>query len=224
MLRVEFHCHTVCSADSLVSPRSLVEACKRKNIDRVIVTDHNQIQGALEARELDPQRVIVGEEIRTTQGELLAAYVKERIPRGLHPAVAIRQLREQGALISVSHPFDPRRGWKLEDLLEIFPLVDAIEIYNSRCSSEQPNQEAEAFARQHHLLGTAGSDAHSILELGRSTLRLPEFSNAAELKTALRAAVPETKLSGQWVHFLSSYARLKKAMVPRRQAAPGEDC
>src|SRR5574341_256822 len=135
MLRVEFHCHTIYSRDSLTRPEGLLAACRRKGIDRVVITDHNTIAGALLCQQIDPQRFIVGEEILTQAGELLAAYVQEEVPPGLEPKEAIRRLRDQGAFISVSHPFDTmRKGhWSLELLLEIAPLVDAIETFNARC-------------------------------------------------------------------------------------------
>ena len=83
--KVEFHCHTIFSKDSLTRPAALVEACRRRGIDRVIVTDHNSIAGARAAQAIDPERVIVGEEIMTTRGEMLAAFVTEEIPAGLTP-------------------------------------------------------------------------------------------------------------------------------------------
>lgn len=220
MVRVEFHCHTIYSKDSLTRPEALVEACRRKGIDRVIVTDHNSIRGALVAREIDPQRVILGEEIMTTRGELLVAFVKEQIPAGLPPLEAISRLREQGAFISVSHPFDSRRrgAWDLPDLLEIVPYVDAIETFNARCMGDGPNEQAQQFAAVRNLAGTAGSDAHATLELGRATLLLPEFTDAAGLAQALRAAQPQVRRSGAWVHFYSLFAkwskRLKLVPVP----------
>ena len=131
MLRVEFHCHTRLSKDSLLSPEGLLAACRRKQIDRVVITDHNTIAGALIAKQLDPTRVIIGEEILTQDGELLAAYVTEEVPRGLPAAETIARLREQGAFISVSHPFDVMRSghWEADNLLRILPLVDAIETF-----------------------------------------------------------------------------------------------
>jgi len=109
-LRVEFHCHTIYSKDSLVPPKKLVEAARRKGLDRLIVTDHNNIGGALEAKRLDPELVIVGEEILTPRGEFLAAFVSQEIPAGLEPLEVLRRLREQGAFISVSHPFARQNG------------------------------------------------------------------------------------------------------------------
>jgi predicted metal-dependent phosphoesterase TrpH len=211
-LRVEFHCHTLYSKDSLTRIRDLLDTCQRKRIDRIVVTDHNEIQGALRAQELDPERVIVGEEIMTQKGEILAAYVTERIPRGLPPLEVIARLRDQKAFISVSHPFDRQRSgaWNLPDLLEISPYVDAIEVYNSRCLSELPNQQAQAFAREHQLLGTVGSDAHTLKEIGQATMLLSGFDDPISLKAALAQSEVQTHLSGFWVHFYSSYARLSK--------------
>ncbi|MBI3739924.1 MAG: PHP domain-containing protein, partial [Chloroflexi bacterium] len=178
MLRVEFHCHTIFSKDSLTPPQKLVDVSRRKGIDRVIVTDHNTIAGARAAQSLDPERVIVGEEIMTTRGEILAAFLTEEIPALLTPQETIRRLRAQNAFISVSHPFDAWRsgGWKEEDLLEIIPLVDAIEVYNSRCMLPSFNRRAAEFARKHHLAGTVGSDAHAAFELGQSLVLLDPFT------------------------------------------------
>ncbi len=219
-LRVEFHCHTMYSKDSLVQPRRLVQACRRKGIDRVVVTDHNEIRGALHARELAPDLVIVGEEIMTTRGELLAAYVKERIPKGLEPRQAIDLLRQQGAFISVSHPFDSRRSgaWDLRDLKEITPLVDAIEVFNSRCLEPGPNRKAQEYAAEYRLGGTAGSDAHILSELGTASLITPFFDDPASLRRALFSARIEGRLSPGWVHGLSFYARMWKAFFGRTAA------
>lgn len=209
-LRVEFHCHTIYSKDSLLPPRKLVEAARRLGLERVIVTDHNSIGGALEARQIDPERVIVGEEILTTRGELLAAFVQEEIPAGLEPLEAIRRLRAQGAFISVSHPFDPLRGWKREHLLEILPHVDALEVFNARCLEMRPNDEARDFARAHGLPGTVGSDAHTLRELGRATLTLPPFWDAESLRHALKEAAARTRLSSPLVHLSSRWAVFAK--------------
>lgn len=212
MLRVEFHCHTIASKDSLTRPRDLVEMCRRKGIDRVVVTDHNTIAGARAAQKLDPERVIAGEEILTTRGEVLAAFVTEEIPAGLTPQETIRRLKEQGAFISVSHPFDRLRegGWREEDLLEILPLVDAIEVYNSRCMLPQFNREAKRFAEKHNLPGTVGSDAHAAFELGRSLLKLEQFEGPEGMRKVIRNANFETRWSPPWFHLSSRYATIRK--------------
>jgi predicted metal-dependent phosphoesterase TrpH len=222
MVRAEFHCHSIYSKDSAVAPERLVETCRKKGIDKVVITDHNQVKGAQIAQAIDPHRVIVGEEIMTTRGEILAAYVTERVPAELDPIQTIELLRSQGAFISVSHPFDHRRkgAWALEDLIQIAPLVDAIETFNSRCLDDQPNVQALKFAQEKGLPGTAGSDAHIPWELGRGNLLMPEFDDPASLKSALREARLVGKLSPWWVHFLSYYAKAsKKAKANGAQAS-----
>lgn len=215
LFRVEYHCHTIFSKDSLTRPEALLKACRDKGIDRVVVTDHNTIQGGLKARELDPERVIVGEEIMTQKGELLAAFVEEEVPPGLAPEEAIRRLRAQGAFISVSHPFDHHRSghWQPEDLQAIAPLVDAIEVFNARVYTAEHNRRAEAFARAHGLPGTAGSDAHAAFEVGRATMVMPHFTDAHTFKEALNHARIDGKISAPWVHLTSRYAVLIKKLV-----------
>ena len=214
MLHTEFHCHTSASKDSLTSPQKLVDTCRRKGIGRVIVTDHNTIAGARAAQKLDPGLVILGEEILTTKGEILAAYVTEEIPPFLSPQETIRRLKDQGAFISVSHPFDRLRkgGWGEDDLLEIIPYVDAIEVYNSRCMNPKFNREAKAFAEKHNILGTVGSDAHAAFELGRSLLLLDRFDSPDEMRKVIRRGIPKVRWSPPWVHFTSRYASIYKKL------------
>jgi predicted metal-dependent phosphoesterase TrpH len=217
-IRIEFHCHTSHSGDGLIDPRKLMELCQRKGIDRIIVTDHNTISGARAAYELDQQHIIIGEEIMTTGGELLAAFVKEEIPSGLSPIDTIHLLREQEAFISVSHPFDPyRKGhWEEAELMEISPLVDAIEVFNARCIRQVYNDLALEFARKQGLLGTVGSDAHAPFEIGRATLLLPDFKDSEGLIDALASARQDVQLSGAWVHFFSRYAKWKKQLIKNK--------
>jgi predicted metal-dependent phosphoesterase TrpH len=214
-MNVEFHCHTIYSKDSLTRPRDLVETCRRKGIDRVIVTDHNTIAGAQAAHALDPERVIVGEEIMTTRGEILATFLSKEIPRGLTPKETIRRLKDQDAFISVSHPFDRWRNgaWQEEDLLEILPEVDAIEVYNSRCMLPRFNREARQFAEKHHLAGTVGSDAHATFELGQSLMVLEPFEGPNGLRQVIREGRQKVRWSPPWFHFSSRYAVIYKKVT-----------
>jgi len=211
-LKTEFHCHTIFSKDSLTKPADLVRVARRKGLDRVIVTDHNSIGGALAARAIDPELIIVGEEIMTTRGEILASFMTAEIPAGLTPQDTIRRLREQGAFISVSHPFDAQRSghWDEPDLLEILPLVDAIEVFNSRCMRPDYNVKAAEFARDHDMPGTVGSDAHAAFELGRAHLELPAFESGDGLRSVIRGCRAVTRLSSPWVHLTSRWATLLK--------------
>jgi predicted metal-dependent phosphoesterase TrpH len=178
----------------------------------VVITDHNTTSGALAARNADPTRVIVGEEIMTTHGEILAAFVSSEVPPGLSPLETIERLRDQGAFISVAHPFDRSRkgSWQLSELLQIIDRVDAIEVFNSRCMQPASNRMAADFALQHGLAGTVGSDAHTCVELGRSTLLLPPFEDAPGLRSVLRMGEPRTRWSPPWIHLTSRYAKFYK--------------
>ena len=218
MISVDFHCHTTYSGDSLIELPDLLRVCDRKGIQKLVITDHNTISGALKAMELAPDRFIIGEEILTQQGELLAIFLKEEIPAGLSPQATIDLLHAQGAFISVSHPFDALRHghWRQADLVNILPGIDAIEMYNSRCLLPRYNLNAIYFAQQHHLLGTVGSDAHSLQEVGASTLTLPDFDDAASLKHSLAFAEPHTHMSAPWVHFSSRYANWRKRSIKSR--------
>lgn len=214
-VKAEFHCHTIYSKDSLVLIRAVISTCQRKNIQRLVITDHNNIQGAITAHELDPVRFIIGEEIMTQQGELLAIFVKEHVPAGLPAVKAIELLRSQDAFISVSHPFDTLRPghWDKSDLHNIAPIIDAIEVFNSRCLNPHFNTLAGEFAQRHKLLGTVGSDAHSTGEIGTATLTLPEFNDRSSLRLALSMAQPNVRLSSPFVHFHSRFAKYRKRLA-----------
>ncbi len=136
LITAEFHCHTVYSHDSSNRVPQLLAEARRRGLGRLAITDHNTLEGALKAKELDPELVIVGEEILTSKGELLAYYLSEAIPKGLSPMQTIERLKAQGAFIAIPHVFDLRRhGWRMQDLLEILPYVDALEVFNARCLS-----------------------------------------------------------------------------------------
>ncbi len=210
----ELHCHTYHSKDCLMMPERLLETARTKGIQKLAITDHSQVEGALEAYAIDPELVIVGEEVYTSQGELLAYYVSEWIPPGLEPMEAIQRLKDQGAVISVAHPLDPFRGgaWQEAALREILPYVDALEIFNARTVGKDANERARDLAKEAGLPGTAGSDAHHYSEVGTAGLRLPAFHDAESMKLALSEGEVVGKLSSPLVHFFSRYATFRKRL------------
>jgi predicted metal-dependent phosphoesterase TrpH len=210
--QIEMHCHTAWSKDSLNTLDPIVAVARRRGIDRVLITDHNTAEGALEWASRVPDLFIPGEEIMTTQGEILAWYVRETVPRGLTPQETIRRLRDQGAVIGVAHPFDRLRkgAWGEDQLLAIVDLVDSIEIFNARCYYMEDNRRAAAFARQHDKPGTAGSDAHIPWEYGRAMLRVTPFGDAAGLLESIRGGEVVGRMSPWWVHGFSTAAKYAK--------------
>lgn len=210
-MKVDFHCHTHYSPDSTARVNSLLKTAHRIGLDRLVITDHNRLDGALEAAKLEPDYVIVGEEVRTTMGEFLAFFVKEPVPAHLDPFKTLELLRAQDAFISVSHPMDYIRcGWPIEVLKELVPHIDAIEGANARVFKASTNAEAMAFATEHDLPVTAGSDAHDPYELGSMGMELPEFTDAASLRRVIRQAQIIGAVSPAWVHLFSLEAKIEK--------------
>lgn len=213
-IKVDFHCHSIYSSDGWGSPQQLIDEARHKGIHRLAITDHNTIKGALIAKKMDPDLIIVGEEIRTNGGEVLALFVQEEIPSGLPYLEVIKRLKDQEAFISIPHPFDPHRsGWTQEDLVALVSLVDAIEVFNARCIVSDYNHSADKFACKNHLAGTAGSDAHHPVEIGQAFVELPAFSNAKELKRAINNGHIVGKRSPVWYHLFSVYANVFKRHI-----------
>ena len=211
-INVELHCHTNQSSDSLMTIAQLFKACEKQQIHKVAITDHNSIKAAQTAVREYPHMFIIGEEIMTKQGEILAYFMREEIPGGYNAKEILPELHAQGVFISVSHPFDRyRKGhWLEANLLQILDQIDAIETFNSRCLLNQDNRKASSFAKQHHLLETIGSDAHTPREVGKSYLRMPDFQDAESFKIALQDAKSYPRLSAPWFHLFSLYAKWKK--------------
>jgi predicted metal-dependent phosphoesterase TrpH len=214
---VELHAHTIYSKDCLTRLEKLRALCQIRGIDKLAITDHNTAKAALEMARLYPMWVIPGEEIMTTQGEILGWYIQDEVPAGLSPAETISRLRSQGAVIGVPHPFDRyRRGaWRLEDLLGIVDHIDALEVFNARCIHNEDNDKAVSFAGERGTLMTCGSDAHIPAEYGRSVMKMAPFANTAEgFKAALMTATRQEVLSSRYVHLGSTYAKWIKRVFP----------
>jgi hypothetical protein len=211
LIRAEFHCHTVYSHDSLVELRALLKACDERGIDKIAITDHGSMQGALKAHEIAPNRVIVAEEIATPEGEILGYFMTEEIPQGLPAVEVVQRLLGQGSFISLAHPFDPHRSqWTEKTLEQILPYIDGLEVFNARCRREEYNQAAYEFATVHGKALMAGSDAHALSELGRANLTMPWFDDVESLRVAAREATISGELSGLYVHMVSTFARVAK--------------
>jgi predicted metal-dependent phosphoesterase TrpH len=188
---LDLHCHTRASFDSLASPASVVRAAAERGLTHLAITDHDRIDGALEARDAAPAalHVIVGQEIRTANGDLIAAFIDQAVPPGLSPEEAIAAVREQGGMVGLPHPFDRFRGSLLRrpTVASLASLVDWVEIHNARLIGNG-NELAAVFARSEGLPGVAVSDAHSTLEVGVAyTVAEGDPSTPEGLRRALRS-------------------------------------
>lgn len=209
-MRCELHVHTTASPDSLLTPEALLEVCRRRGLERVAVTDHNTLTAALYLKERDPQRIIVGEEVRTDRGELIAYFLTEPLPVGRSPEETIAAVRAQGGVVGAPHPLDRFRHEALgqDALLPLLGTLDFLEGFNARCLCAADNDAAQALARAHDLPIAAGSDAHCAWELGRAVMDLPPFDNPTSFLKSLREGRKEGRLSPWWVHLLSTYAKV----------------
>ena len=155
----------------------LVDRCVRRGVNCLAVTDHNTIQGALAVQQIAPFKVIIGEEIKTNQGEIIGLFLKDEIPRGLSPQETIARIKEQGGLVDVPHPYDRFRGSRLKEqaLQEVAGQIDIMEAFNARTTLLRDSDRAEAFGRTHgHALG-AGSDSHTPIEVGGIGIEMEDF-------------------------------------------------
>ena len=216
-LRADFHSHSHYSRDSVISPRVFIDTCLRRGIDCIAVTDHNEIEGAFVieklARERAPGklRVVVGEEVKTSEGEIIGLFLKELVPRGLSPEETVRAIHAQGGLAVIPHPYDIfRRSVITPAAIErVKEQVDAIEGFNCRNILARHDERARALARSVAKPMTLGTDAHSPWELGGAYLEIDDFETPQELLAALAAARRSGHRSLPMVHWISTYAKLR---------------
>jgi predicted metal-dependent phosphoesterase TrpH len=210
-IRADLHNHTHFSPDSIMSPQDLLRRAKEAGIDCVAVTDHNTVRGGLSARELATNViVIVGEEVRSSDGELLGLFLSQDIPAGLPAEETIARIKDQGGIVGVPHPFDPfRSGLSQVEMSRLASKIDFVEALNSRVMLGVHNKRAMEFARQHDLPVSAASDAHSPRELGRSYVEMAPFTDPSEFLQSLRSGVLVGSLSNPFIHLISRYATMR---------------
>lgn len=172
----------------------MARAAAQRGLTHLAITDHDRIDGALRARKAAPDelRVIVGQEVRTTAGDLIALYIERPVPPGMAPDEAAREVRAQGGAVGLAHPFDRfragagRRGWE-DELERVTPLLDFVEAWNARLFIGDGNARAAQYARERGLPGTASSDAHTLMEVGLAyTILNGPMDTADEFRAALR--------------------------------------
>ncbi|HWT24557.1 MAG TPA: PHP domain-containing protein [Solirubrobacteraceae bacterium] len=193
LIDVDLHMHTDHSHDCATSVEALLAAARDQGLGAIAVTDHNEISGALAARDAAAAygvKVIVGEEVKTAhQGEVIGLFLEERIPRGLTLQQTIAEIRRQGGLVYVPHPFDRMHAVPdYEHLLEVVEDVDAIEVFNPRIAIPAYNEEAVRFAAKYRIVGGAGSDSHVAQGLGSVRIRMRDFDGPEDFLASLADA------------------------------------
>ncbi len=221
---VDLHMHTDHSSDCATPVEVLLATAKERGLGAIAVTDHNVISGAFEAQaKASGIKVIVGEEVKTAdQGEVIGLFLRELIPRGLTLQETIAEIKRQGGVVYVPHPFDRMHAVPdYEHLMAVLDDVDAIEVFNPRVAIQEFNEEAARFAAKYRIPAGAGSDAHVAQGLGSVRIRMPDFDGPAEFMEALREAdivrTPASLLYVQALKFLQTRAVPRGARAASRE-------
>jgi predicted metal-dependent phosphoesterase TrpH len=211
LLKADLHIHTRYSMDCQSPLDKIITRCQELGINCVAIADHGTAEGGLELQKIAPFKVIVAEEILTTEGEIMGMFLKETIPSGITPREAIKRIREQDGLVNVQHPFETIRGSALKDkaIDEIVDEIDLMEVMNSRSPFPMSANRARAYAEKHGIPGGAGSDAHTINEIGNAYIEMPDFNTKEEFIEAIKQGKIYGKRSGIGVHIFSVYAKVR---------------
>jgi predicted metal-dependent phosphoesterase TrpH len=194
LLRIDLHLHTRGSWDCLSDPERVLERARRRWIGRVAITDHDRLGVALEMAERHPDRVIPGEEVRTAEGvDVIGLYLDEEIPRGTPAREACARIRAQGGIAYLPHPYAPGKGGGGRLAEELAALVDVVEVFNARLLRRGRNARAEGLALASGRLRGAGSDAHTLGEVGNAWVEVHPHPNRPD---ALLEALASARIGG----------------------------
>ena len=218
MIKADLHIHTRYSMDCNTPLDRIIKRCQELGINCVAIADHGTAEGALEMQKIAPFKVIIAEEILTTQGEIMGMFLEETIPSGITPEEAVKRIRAQGGLVNIPHPFETIRGSALKDwcIEEIAKDIDLMEVLNSRSPFPANSNRARAFAAKNGIPGGAGSDAHTVQEIGNAYVEMPDFNDAGEFLRSLAQGKIRGKRSGMFVHFYSALARIRTKIARRK--------
>jgi glycosyltransferase involved in cell wall biosynthesis len=225
MIDVDLHMHTDHSHDCATPVEVLLATARDQGLGAIAVTDHNVVTGAHEAAAKAKEfgvKVIVAEEVKTAhQGEVIGLFIDEQIPRGMTLAETVAEIKRQGGLVYVPHPFDRMHAVPdYEHLLTIIEDIDLIEVYNPRVAIGTFNEEAARFSAKYRILAAAGSDSHVAQGLGSVRVRMRDFDGPQEFLESLRTAEILTKPSSllyvQALKFLETKATPPGARKARR--------
>jgi len=214
LLRLDLHLHTRASWDCLSDPEAILARAQEMGIHRLAITDHNLLELALELHQRYPELIIPGEEVRTSEGiDLIGLYIKRQIPKGTPARDVCQLIREDGGVIYLPHPYARGKGASGRHADALAPLVDVVEVFNARLHPGRLNAPAVALAEAHGKLQGAGSDAHTVGEVGGGWVEVPRHENSPE---GLLGALAQGRVGGKttpyWVHMASTWAKVRKAL------------
>ncbi len=188
-LFADFHVHSHHSKDCVMPVADILERAREVGLDVIAITDHDSAAGGLEARELADRygvRVIVGEEVRTSEGEVIGLFLERTIPGGMTFADTVEAIRDQGGIVYVPHPFDRLHTIPSPQVLRAnVGHIDVVEVFNSRLAFPGFNELAERFAQRYRIPAAAGSDAHVLPGIGTALCGIDDFTGPSDFTEAL---------------------------------------
>ena len=188
MLRVDLHLHSNFSHDGQNSLAELIARSREVGLDRIALTDHNTVEGALKLAHMAPELTIIGEEAKTREGEVIGLFITDRLPPYGMPEEVMDLVHEMGGLTYLPHPLDRRRAnFRPERVMQLADRIDIIETYNPWCEASA-NAAAAGLAAALGKVAATGSDSHGIQELGRSWMEIDDYKTPAEFLEKLRDA------------------------------------
>jgi len=195
MVKVDLHVHSSASFDCSVEPVRVGERCRRLGLSPIFLTDHNTIEGALQLRD-SPVSVVVGQEMRTADGELIGLFLSQAVPDGLSAKETVRLMKAQGGLVYLEHPYDQFRLHLREEAVEeIAELIDIVEVWNGR-SDRGINRQAMQLCNALGAAPGAGSDAHTLADIGKVFVEMEAFDGAQDFLEKLRSGKITGRRSG----------------------------
>lgn len=214
-VRAEFHVHTRFSKDSILNKYFLLLMCKIKKINLLAITDHNEIRGALKYKSFFLKHkieIIVGEEIMTTNGEIIGLYLEKKISPNLSVKKTIDEIRKQGGLVYLPHPYDEKRYKTVLDKecqKKYKNEIDFIEVHNGRNIKEDFDKRQEEIQKKLNITPIIGSDAHTFFEVGRNYVEL-EYNGKENLVESINKASFHKRKCILFAHKVTKLARIIK--------------
>lgn len=213
-LRLDLHLHTWDSFDCLSDPEMVLARARARGTGRIAITDHNRLGAALELARRHPDAVIPGEEVKTAEGvDVIGLYLSEEIPARTPGLETCRRIHAQGGLVYMPHPYASGKGGSGRWAEAWISEVDIVEAYNGRIHDQRLNERARELADANGLPMGAGSDAHTLWEVGRCQVDVPSHPNEpAALLEALRSGEIQGRSAPHLVHVASTWAKVRKQL------------
>ncbi|HSA83333.1 MAG TPA: PHP domain-containing protein [Patescibacteria group bacterium] len=210
MIKIDLHTHSIISSDGGIGESGYERLLQDKFLDCIAITDHNRIDFAEKMHKKLGDKIIIGEEITTTEGEMIGLFLKEVVPSGLSAIETANVIKKQGGLVSIPHPFETlRQGIQLPVLEQIIEKIDIVEVFNGRGKWRGKSDDAFIFAKKYHLAQAASSDAHGYHGAGKTYTQIHSLPSVSTLKKRLLNGSLVKEYAPLWTFLYPSWNRMK---------------